>query len=50
MFQTSAIRLWNTVEVSLRDMLSHKQFVNKLEQKRLLENAQIQHFSIETTF
>ena len=50
MFQTSAIRLWNPVEVSIRDTISHKQFMNKLEQKRLLENAKLQHFNIETTF
>ena len=50
MFQTSAIRLWNIVEVSIRDTISHKQFMNKLEQKRLLVNAKLQHFNIETTF
>ena len=49
-FHTSATRLWNNVDVSIRDTTSHKQFAGKVRQKLLRQNATLEHFVISSTF
>ena len=49
-FHTSATRLWNNVDVSIRDRTSHKQFAGKVRQKLLKQNATLEHFVISSTF
>jgi len=46
MFHTSAIRLWNNVDVSIRYITSHKQFIGKIRQKLLKQNAALERFEI----
>ena len=50
MFHTSAIRLWNNVDVSTRNITSHKQFIGKIWQKLLKQNAALEHFEISSLF
>jgi len=49
-FHTSATRLWNNVDVSIRDTTLHKQFTAKVRQKLLKQNATLEHFVISSTF
>ena len=49
-FHTSATRLWNNVDVSIRDTTSHKQFAGKVRQKLLKQNATLEHLVITSTF
>ena len=49
-FHTSAIRLWNNVDVSIRNITSHKQFIGKIRQKLLNQNAALEHFEISSLF
>ena len=49
-FHTSATRLWNDVDVSIRNTTSHKQFTIKVRQKLLKQNATLEHFEICSTF
>ena len=50
MFQTSAIRLWNNLDVSVRDITSHKQFMDRIKQEHLVQNAKLEHFDMDVTY
>ena len=49
-FYRSAIRVWNNVAVSIRNITSHKQFIGKTRQKLLIQNAALGHFEISSLF
>ena len=49
-FHRSAIRHWNNVDVSIRNITSHKQFIAKIRQKLLKQNAALEHFEISSLF
>ena len=38
------------LDVSIRDMISHSQYMVKIEQEHLLQNAKLEHFSIDITY
>ena len=49
-FHTSAIHLWNNVDVLFVLFLSYKQFIGKVQQKLLKQNAALEHFKIRSIF
>ena len=49
-FHASAIRLWNNVDVSIRNISSHKQFIGKVKQKLLKHNGALESYDISSTF
>ena len=49
-FHTTAIRLWNNVDVSICTITSHKQFIGKIRQKLQNQNAASEHFEISSLF
>ena len=49
-FHSSAIHLWNTVDVSIHNITSHKQFIGKVQQKLLKQNAALEYFKIGNIF
>ena len=49
-FHSSATRLWNEAESSLRNTLSQKCFLKDLQRKMMLVNSITEHFNINYTY
>ena len=49
-FHSSATRLWNGIELSLRDTFSQKHFFRDLQKKMMQENSVAKHFDIDYTY
>ena len=49
-FHSSATRLWNGTEPSLRDTCSQKCFLSDLQRKLTLENSVTERFNIDYTY
>ena len=49
-FHSSATRLWNETELSLRYISSHKRFIRDLQRKMILKNSAAEHFKINYTY
>ena len=45
-FHSSATRLWNETELSLRDISSQNRFLRDLQRKMILKNSAAEHFNI----
>jgi hypothetical protein len=49
-FQVSSIRLWNNIDLNVRNILSHKSFLNTIERDLLKQNSNLEHFNVSRTY
>ena len=49
-FQVSSIRLWNNIDLDVRNILSHKRFWDTVKRGLLQRNSDLEHFKVSKTY